>query len=135
MFWRERIVCELRALADGDQRAELTRSEDGRDVVIYYDVPTAGARLDLPGMVDVLVPVPYGYPAMIDLAGLEAGSPLLPHLRGGTNLQGVITVGSRVFQLASYHPHSNGGGPPWDPSLHGFHTYFGEVLAWLAAVS
>lgn len=134
MPWRERVARELRALAEGGQRTEVLRAAEGRDVVVYYDVTTAGAPLRLPDRADVVVPIPAGYPVMIDLAGLVAQSPLLPRLKGGTNNQGHLTVDGRVFRLASYHPHTNGGGPPWDPSIHGFHTYLDHLLAWLAII-
>jgi hypothetical protein len=127
---RERITRELALLREGNQVAELV--SNGREFVIYRAVPTAGARLSLPEVSDVIVPVPSGYPAsMIDLAGLPFGSPLLPRVKGGQNIQGVIEVGGSRWQLASYHPHSNGGGPPWDQMRHGFHTYIDHLIAWL----
>lgn len=105
-----------------------------REVVLYRNVPTQTRFADLPATTDVIVPVPDPYPGgVIDLAGLPVGSPLLPRLKGGTSVQGQVTTpDGRQWQLASYHPHGNGGGPPFDPSRHGFHTYFGEVLAWLS---
>ncbi len=126
----QRILRELAALTEGGQDAVLVTGS--RETVIYFDVPTGGARLGLPSLTDVIVPVPNPYPpGVIDLAGLPAGSPLLPHLRGGGNNQGPIEAAGREWQLASYHPHNNGGGPTFDPQLHGFHTYFAEVLSWL----
>jgi hypothetical protein len=84
---------------------------------------------------DVLVPVPDGYPAShIDGAALPTGNDLLPRLAGGTNSQGTFSADGHQWTLASYHPHQNGGGPPWDPTKHGFHTYLDHVVAWLAAV-
>jgi hypothetical protein len=131
----ERIRRELAELAAGGQVAQYFAN--GRDLVLYRDVPVT-ARLQgvaLPEQTDVVVPVPSGYPAaMIDLAGLPVGSPLLPRIAGGSNNQGIVIVEDRQFQLASYHPHNNGGGPQWDQSRHGFHTYFDELLAWLAKV-
>ena len=126
----DRIEHELAALHDGGQSAELI--VDGRPVVLYRDVPTGGAPLGLPATTDVVVPVPNGYPAsLIDLAGLPVGSPLLPHLKGGQRNQGVLAVAGRQWQLASYHPHNGGGGPPWDQTRHGFHTYIDHLIAWL----
>ena len=126
----ERILAELALLREGGQEAALVSGE--REAVIYLAVPTAGAPLGLPAITDVIVPVPHGYPSpQIDLAGLPVGSPLLPRLRGGANNQGVFRAAGRSWQLASYHPHNNGGGPPYDPMRHGFHTYFAEVLSWL----
>lgn len=130
-----RVLRELELLASGGQRAECTPGAD-RAFVIYRSVPTAGGTLGLPTESDVIVPVPSGYPAsMIDLAGLPADSPLLPRVRGGQNNQGVVDVAGVRWRLASYHPHNNGGGPPWDQTRHGFHTYFDQVLAWLAKLS
>jgi hypothetical protein len=127
----ERINAELASLRVGGQEA-LLFADAPRPVVLYRAVPTAGARCGLPLVADVIVPVPNGHPAAtIDLAGLEAGSPLLPRVKGGTNSQGVVVVDGRQFQLASYHPHNGGGGPPYDPLKHGFHTYFDHILAWL----
>lgn len=127
---RERILRELAILREGNQITELV--SNGRDFVIYRNVPTAGARFGLPEATDVIVPVPSGYPASpIDLAGLPAGSPLLPRTPGGQNSQGLIQVSGTNWQLASYHPHNNGGGPPWDQMRHGFHTYFDHLLSWL----
>ena len=128
----ERIARELVLLHEGGQTAEYD-SSNGRDFVIYRAVPTAGARFGLPEATDVIVPVPAGYPAArIDLAGLPVGSPFLPRVKGGQNNQGIVEAGGVRWQLASYHPHSNGGGPPWDQMRHGFHTYFDHLLAWLA---
>jgi hypothetical protein len=79
-----------------------------------------------------MVPVPSGYAgSMIDLAGLEVGSPFLRLVRGGNNCQGVIQVDGRQWHLASYHPHNGGGGPPWDQNKHGFHTYYDFLVSWM----
>lgn len=127
---RERIDRELALLREGNQAVELV--SNSRDFVIYRAVPTTGARLGLPEVSDVIVPVPGGYPAgMIDLAGLPIGSPLLPRVKGGQNSQGVVEAGGARWQLASYHPHGNGGGPPWDQMRYGFHTYIDHLIAWL----
>ena len=126
----ERVARELALLKEGGQVAEICSA--GRHFVIYRDVPTAGASMGLPSLTDVIVPVPEGYPASpIDLAGLPVGSPLLARAKGGPNSQGIVEVAGKQWQLASYHPHSNGGGPPWDQMRHGFHTYLGELIAWL----
>jgi hypothetical protein len=127
---RERINRELAILHDGGCLAELLL--EPRELVVYRDVPTDGGRIGLPSKTDVIVPVPSGYPAsMIDLAGLPAGSPFLPRVKGGQNNQGVITTQDQQWQLASYHPHNGGGGPPWDQMRHGFHTYLDQLIAWL----
>lgn len=130
---RERVLRELALLQEGNQMAELV--SNGREFVLYRNVPTGGARLSLPEVTDVIVPVPPGYPASpIDLAGLPEGSPLLPRTKGGQNSQGVVEVAGMHWQLASYHPHSNGGGPPWDQMQHGFHTYFDHLISWLESL-
>lgn len=130
---RARLNRELALLATGGQIATLVVGSE--EVVIYRDLPTAGAGRGLPASTDVIAPIPAGYPSTIDLAGLPEGSLLLPHVKGGGNCQRVVTADGRRWVLASYHPHGNGGGPPWDPARHGFHTYVGELLVWLAHLS
>lgn len=131
---RARIERELGLLSVGGLEAKLV--DNGRLFVIYPAVPVAKGSKDLPLVVDVIVPVPVGYPASaIDLAGLVVGSPLLPRVKGGPNSQGIHVVDGRTWQLASYHPHQNGGGPPWDPQRHGFHTYFDHLASWLNHIS
>ncbi len=127
---RERIERELEVLRAGGQKVDYLVG--ARDAIVYHRLPTDGAALGLPRETDVVVPVPSGYPAaMIDLAGLPVGSPLLCRVRGGTNSQGLIELDGRQWQLASYHPHNGGGGPPWDQTRHGFHTYIDHLIAWL----
>jgi hypothetical protein len=131
---KERIERELGILHEGGQSAELI--VNGRAVVLYRDVPTDGAKHGLPSVTDVVVPVPSGYAAAaIDLAGLPVGSPLLPRLKGGQNNQGIVAIADRQWQLASYHPHNGGGGPPWDQMKHGFHTYLDQLIAWLYRIA
>ena len=126
----ERIERELALLAQGGQLAELISGD--RLVVLYRSVPTCGTVHGLPPTTDVIVPVPPGYPAsVIDLAGLPLSSPFLSRVKGGQNSQGVVQADQRQWQLASYHPHNGGGGPPWDQTKHGFHTYFDHLVAWL----
>jgi hypothetical protein len=127
----ERIQRDLALLADGGQEASLVM--DGtRPLILYRQVPTAGGRLGLPTTTDVIVPVPSGHPAnAIDLAGLPIGSLFLGRVRGGQNNQGIVTADGRQWQLASYHPHNGGGGPPYDPRIHGFDTYLDHLIAWL----
>jgi hypothetical protein len=130
----ERIDREIGILRTGNQEAALIVGE--RPVVLYRMVPTDGTRLGLPSSSDVIVPVPAGYPAaMIDLAGLEVGSPFLARVKGGQNNQGIVAADSRQWQLASYHPHNGGGAPAWDPARHGFHTYIDSLIAWLHCLS
>lgn len=126
-----RIDRELERLAAGGQVAIYLNSP--REVVLYREVPTAGASRGLPSVVDIVVPVPSGYPAsMIDLAALKTDSPFLSLVKGGKNNQGIITgVDGTSWQLASYHPHNGGGGVPWNPMRHGFDTYLDHLIAWL----
>lgn len=131
---RERIERELARLREGGQAVEY-HDVGGRGFVLYREVPTRGAPMGLPAASDVIVPVPSGYPgAMIDLAGLPVGSPFIGRARGSQNNQGNVALDGRNWQLASYHPHQNGGGPPWNPAAHGFHTYLDHVLAWLSVL-
>lgn len=131
---RQRIERELAILKDGGLSAELVG--EGRTHVLYHNVPTAGDGTNLPGEADIMVPVPAGYPATaIDLAGLPTDSPLLARVMGGANIQGVVHMNGREFKLASYHPHGNGGGPPWDPRKHGFHTYLDHLIAWVGKLT
>lgn len=130
----ERIRRELTILAEGGQEAIICGDDPW--YVLYRAVPTAGAPLDLPTVTDVIVPVPSGYPASaIDLAGLPVGSPLLVRVKGGSNNQGRVLADGREWQLASYHPHNGGGGPPWDQTRFGFHTYVDHLIAWLDRLS
>jgi hypothetical protein len=77
-----------------------------------------------------MVLIPGGYPGqMLDGAYLPAGSPLIGKVKGSP--QGQINAASRAWRLISYHPHNGGGGASWNPAIHGFHTYVGELLSWL----
>ena len=92
-----RIARELELLRDGGQAVEFFDVADRR-YVVYREVPTR-AQLERS---DVIVPVPSGYPAaMIDLAGLPVGSPLLPRVKGGANSQGIVTVAGTVASVVS----------------------------------
>ena len=105
-----------------------TQLVEGPDAVIYYGLPSTLGVIDT---TDVLVPVPSGYPqSAVDYAFLPAGSPLQGRVPGV--VQGTIQFGGRPWTQISYHPHNGGGGPAWDPTRHGFHTYVDEVLTWLA---
>jgi hypothetical protein len=127
----ERIREELGKLCAGGTSAELL-TDGTRELVLYRNVPTNGAQFGLPATTDVVVPVPPGYPAsMIDLAALPTDSPFLARVKGGTNPQGIISLDGRQWQLASYHPHQNGGAGPWNFQRHGFHTYLDQLIAWL----
>lgn len=118
----ERVNEELELLGQSLQKVRLI---DG--FVLYEEVP---AYMSGPLKTDVVVQVPNGYPSsMIDRAGLPVGSPLIGKVKGQP--QEIVQVDGKSYQLISYHPHNGGGGPAWDLSSHGFHTYLGEVMAWL----
>jgi hypothetical protein len=120
-----RIAAELEKLRESGQEVDYIPQNRA---VIYRDLPVASPRAPI-ATTDVLVPV-GGYPAgMLDLAFLPAGSPLIGRVKGAA--QGVITIGGRDWRQISYHPHNGGGGPAWNPNIHGFHTYVDEILTWL----
>src|SRR6185369_6945738 len=75
-----------------------------------------------PATSDVLVVIPGAFPgAMLDGAYLPGDSPLIGRVEG--QAQGTLVADGRNWRLISYHPHNGGGAPPWDPSVHGLHTY------------
>lgn len=121
-----RIDRELATLRKGGARVDFIT--EPRAACIYRDLPV---RAGLPiAVTDVLVPVPSGYPgAAIDLAFLPDGSPLIGRVKGSA--QEALTADGRTWRQISYHPHANGGGPSWDGTRHGFHTYIDELFAWL----
>ncbi|BBO34175.1 E2/UBC family protein [Lacipirellula parvula] len=125
-FERSRIDREIDLLASSGQRVTVLT---GPDVVIFHDLRTHPGRNF--GTTDVLVPVPGGYPAqMLDLAYLRTDSPLIGKVKGQP--QEVLTTAlGCTWRQISYHPHNGGGGPAWDPTVHGFHTYVVEVMSWL----
>lgn len=127
-----RIQDELRRLIEGSEIAATLLKDGSCYFIKYHAVPTSGAKLGLPGATDVLVPVPDSYPtANIDMPALPLGSPLIPHVVGGSNPQGLRNVDGCNWQVLSYHPYANGGGPPWNPMIHGFHDYYNHVYTWL----
>ena len=119
----EREIGELRA------RGAKVTFLAGESAVIYHDVPV---RPGLPvASIDVLVKVPAGYPGgIIDNAFLPEGSPLLSRTVGAE--QHIETIGGRRWKQKSIHPHT-GNGVPWNKDVHGFHTYYGEMVNWLHA--
>ena len=122
---KDRLDNELSILREGLQKVEIIGSH-----VLYHDVP---AGLEGRERVDVIVPIPNGYPSsMIDRAGLPEGSPLIKKVKGAP--QEVIHVGGKSWRLISYHPHKGGGGETWNANRHGFHTYLGEIIAWLGVL-
>ena len=123
---KSRITHELAKLASGLISAELV---EPIPAVIYHGLPTPLRDV---GRTDVLVLVPGGYPAtMLDYAFLPATSPLRGVVQGAAQ-EDQVTANGQVWKRVSYHPHNGGGGPPWDPTRHGFHTYVDELLTWLA---
>jgi hypothetical protein len=117
----DRVTAELNQIAPEGS----TKLVANPDAVIYYNLPS------ILESTDVLVRVPDGYPgATLDYACLPEGSPLINHIKGAA--QDMIEADGRRWQQISYHPHNGGGGPAWDPTIHGFHTYIDEILTWLA---
>lgn len=117
-----RVETELSLLRESGQEVELNER-----FVVYKKVPTG--RPEAP-FTDVMVPIPAGYPAaMLDRAALPVSSPLMGRVPGQS--QEIIQVAGISWHMISYHPHAGGGGKPWNPQRHGFHTYLTEVLAWL----
>jgi hypothetical protein len=122
----DRVDLELQRIKEGGGQIQHLPAPD--NAVIYRELPILG-RPEM-GMVDVLVQVPPGYPAqMIDYAALPANSPLIGRVKGAP--QDVFTCGGRQWRRISYHPHGNGGAGNWNPQVHGFDTYLGEILSWL----
>lgn len=105
-----------------------TKLVENPDAVIYHNLAsTLGVATT-----DVLVVVPGGYAqSMLDRACLPQGSPLIGVVKGQP--QEVFTADGRSWVAISYHPYNGGGGPPWDPTRHGFHTYVDELVSWLSA--
>jgi len=124
--YSDRIQNEIGKLLEAGQGVELVLGP--ASFVLYRGLYTP-FHPDL--VTDAVVAVPNGYPAaFLDRVALPVGSPLIGLLKGAP--QENVLVSGRQFQMISYHPHTNGGGKPWDPNRHGFHTYFSEILAWLA---
>ena len=120
-----RVELELEKLREGGQA--VTKVENP-GAVIYHALRTRPGHTV--ANTDVMVPVPGSYPGqMLDGACLPEGSPLIGRVKGSP--QGLINAGGRAWRLISYHPHNGGGGAAWNPAIHGFHTYIGELLSWL----
>lgn len=127
-----RIKDELRRLMEGSKIAATLIKEGSCYYVKYHAVPTSGKNHGLPETTDVLVPVPESYPtAYIDMPALPEESPLIQHVVGGGNPQGIKKADGKNWQVLSHHPYINGGGPPWNPMVHGFHDYYNHVFTWL----
>lgn len=120
-----RVELELAKLRESGQ---VVTKIDNPAAVIYHELRTRPGYA-VPNS-DVLVLIPGGYPGqMIDEAFLPQGSQLVGKVKGQP--QGQLTVGDCSWTRISYHPHNGGGGPAWNPAIHGFHTYIGELLSWL----
>lgn len=126
---QSRVGREVGKLTEGGAKVTVV---DQPAAVVYHDLAVKpGHSID---KTDVLVLIPGAYPGqMIDGAYLPQGSPLLGKVKG--QVQGAISAHNRTWQLVSYHPHTNGIGPAWDPTKHGFHTYIGEIMSWLHDVA
>jgi len=126
-FENDRIQAEIGRLKLSGQEVSIVEMPER--AVIYHGLRTRpGSPV---GSTDVLVPVPPSYPGqMIDWAYLPEDSPLIGRVKGSPQDQRINALG-RTWRRISYHPHNGGGGPGWNPSLHGFHTYAGELISWL----
>jgi len=126
-FENNRVQQEIGRVRGSGQEVSLIESPE--PAVVYHSLRT---RPGLPVVTtDVLVPVPSAYPGqMIDWAYLPDDSPLIGRVKGNPQDHRISALG-RVWRRMSYHPHNGGGGPAWNPALHGFHTYTGELLSWL----
>lgn len=124
-----RVQREVNLLREGGASIEIVESP--LPAIVYLDVKTRkGCN---PARTDVLVPIPSGYPSEIDWAYLPQFSPLIGRVQGSPQNHLIEAMG-RLWQQISYHPHRGGGGPPFNPTKHGFHTYISEVLSWLHQV-
>jgi hypothetical protein len=120
-----RVELELAKVRESGQ--VVTKTENPA-AVIYHDLRTQPGNA-VP-KTDVLVVIPGGYPGqMLDGAYLPEGSPLIGRVKGSP--QNPLTALGRTWRLLSYHPHNGGGAAAWNPAMHGFHTYVGELLSWL----
>jgi hypothetical protein len=126
-YENSRIHQELDRLRQSGQGVSLVTGAE--PAVVYHALRARpGSAVNT---TDVLVPVPSAYPGqMIDWAYLPDDSPLMGRVKGNPQDHRVTALG-RVWRRISYHPHNGGGGPAWNPALHGFHTYVGELLSWL----
>ena len=125
-FEPSRIERELDILRSNG--AKVTFVADGQPAVIYHDLPVRPGHSV--AATDVLVQMPGGYPGQyLDYAFLPDGSPLVGKVPG--TAQGRIQALGKTWVQISYHPHTGGGGSPWNKDTHGFHTYIDELLSWL----
>lgn len=131
-FEKERTDREIAVLKSNGAEADFITSPV--NAVIYRSVPTRAGYPHFPST-DVLVLIPGGYPGvMLDGAYLPEGSPLLGKVAGQPK-QGTVQAAGRTWELVSYHPHNGGGAPAWNPSRHGIHSYYTEILSWIQAAA
>lgn len=127
-YEQSRIDRELSVLRSGGQ--QVTFVEAPANAIVYHGL-RARRGIEVT-TTDVLVPIPGGYPGqMIDLAYLPDDSPLFGKVKGEAQDPRIVALG-RTWRQVSYHPHNGGGAPAWNPTIHGFHTYLGEVISWLS---
>lgn len=126
-YENSRVHHELERLRQSGQEVSLLNATE--PAVVYHALrvrPDSSVSTT-----DVLVPVPPSYPGqMIDWAYLPDDSSLIGRVKGSPQDHRITALG-RVWRRISYHPHNGGGGPAWNPAIHGFHTYVGELLSWL----
>lgn len=98
--------------------------------VVYHGLSVTRGTADY--VTDVLVLIPDAYPAGApDNAFLPADSPLLGMTVGAQ--QETMLVEGKPWVKKSVHPYLGANGIRWDQRIHGFHTYYNEVLSWLHA--
>jgi len=128
-FELSRVQREVELLRESG--ASVTIVETPIPSIVYHGLKTSlGCE---PAQTDVLVPIPSGYPNEIDWAYLPLTSPLIGRVQGSPQDHRIEALGTTWRQI-SYHPHRGGGGPPFNSTKHGFHTYVSEVLSWLHQV-
>lgn len=126
-FEASRVERELELLREGGLK--ITVVSEPVPAVVYHDL--RGSLDGTPATTDVLVSIPGAYPGQfLDYAYLPEGSPFIGRVLGSPQEPRISALG-KSWQQISYHPHNGGGGPAWNPGLHGFHTYLGELLSWL----
>jgi hypothetical protein len=122
-----RVEREIELVRGGGLQVTLLKAPV--DAIIYHELRTRPGTE--PALSDVLVPIPSGYPgSMLDSAYLPDDSPLIGRVKGQPEGGRIAALGKNWRQI-SYHPHKGGGAPKWDPTVHGFHTYLGELVSWL----
>jgi hypothetical protein len=126
-FDNDRIKREISELNKAGEKATLVTGTT--NAVIYRNLNVkAGGPV---ATTDVLVLIPGPYPGqMIDGAYLPADSPLIGKVKGEPQ-ENYVQADGRRWRIISYHPHNGGGGPSWNPGIHGFHTYIMEIMSWL----